>query len=282
MVALSGETYRLYNEIHGDNPGEPSTWAYHKALHRAALEGRIKSPPPAALTPNETATAIELFGTGDLTAAVNALPAGQYDSLEDRFGLLADWVLIRQRIHVAPEDRRRFLHLVGTASLDAGWQLRRNSEGDYSPDPKAQRFPPIGTVTALKPKQTITGLVDLWWKEAKATGRSQNTYDTYTAMPARAPFATPGVQSTGSRALRRPGTTWPDITSPVAAAVLGGIERAVGGRHQSVAIRRGLRRKPRCRAQAHGDQSGRWVLRMEHGELVQRITNFLADLGTAI
>jgi hypothetical protein len=83
LVALSGETYRLYKEIHGDNPGDPSAWAYHKALHRTTLEGRIKSPPPAALTPNEMNSAIELFGTGDLTAAVNALSAGQYDSLED-------------------------------------------------------------------------------------------------------------------------------------------------------------------------------------------------------
>ncbi|UWU75467.1 hypothetical protein N2603_36465 [Bradyrhizobium huanghuaihaiense] len=179
LVALSGETYRLYNEIHGDDPGEPSAWTYHKALHRAALEGRIKNPPPAALTPNETASAVELFGTGDLTAAVNARPAGQYDSLEDRFGLLADWVLIRQRIKLAPTERRRFLQLVGTASLDAGWQLRRNSEGDYSPDPKAQRFPAIETVKAIKPKQTITGLFDLWWAEAKATGRSKTTHDAY-------------------------------------------------------------------------------------------------------
>src|SRR5262249_8805283 len=67
----------------------------------------------------------------------------------------------------------------GTASLDAGWQLRRNAEGDYSPDPKAQRFPSIESVAAVKPKQTITGLLDLWWVEAKRTGRSQQTYDTY-------------------------------------------------------------------------------------------------------
>jgi integrase len=179
MVALSGGTYLLYQEIHGDNPGEPSAWSYHKALHRAALEGRIKNPPPAALTPNEADAARELFGDGDLTAAVNALPADQHDALEDRFGLLADWVLIRQRIHLNPNDRRRFLRLVATASLDAGWQLRRNAEGDYTPDIKALRFPSIETVTALKPKQTITGLLDLWWQEAKATGRSQKTYDTY-------------------------------------------------------------------------------------------------------
>lgn len=179
MVALSGETYRLYQEIHRDNPGEPDDWMYHKAFTRAALEGRIQNPPPAALMPNEANAAIGLFGTGDLTAAVDAMPVGRYDALEQRFGLLADWVLIRHRIHLSIEDRRRFLRLVGTASLDAGWQLRRHAEGDYSPDPKAQRFPSIESVVAVKPRQTITGLLELWWVEAKATGRSQNTYDTY-------------------------------------------------------------------------------------------------------
>jgi hypothetical protein len=75
LVALSGGTYLLYQEIHGDNPGEPSARSYHKALHRAALEGRIKNPPSAALTPNEADAARELFGDGDLTEAVNALRA---------------------------------------------------------------------------------------------------------------------------------------------------------------------------------------------------------------
>ncbi|QPF85517.1 hypothetical protein IC762_04065 [Bradyrhizobium genosp. L] len=179
MVALSGETYRLYQEIHRDNPGEADAWMYHKALSRAALEGRVRKPPPAALIPNETDAAIELFGRGDLSAAVDALPVDQHDALEDRFGLLADWVLIRHRIHLNSDVRRRFLRLVATASLDAGWQLRRNAEGDYSPDPKAQRFPPLESVAAVKPKQTITGLFDHWWTEAKATGRSQSTHDAY-------------------------------------------------------------------------------------------------------
>ena len=97
-------------------------------------------------------------------------PAGQYDALEERFELLADWVLIRQRIHLCPEDRKRFLRLIGIAALDAGWQLRRNAEGDYTPDPKAQRFLAIESVGAVRPRQTITSLFDLWWAEAKATG----------------------------------------------------------------------------------------------------------------
>lgn len=179
LVALSGAVYLLYQEIHGDNPGEPSAWSYHKALHRAALEGRISNPPPAALMPNEAGAARELLGEGDLTERVNALPVHQFDALEDRFGILADWVLIRYRIPLTPNDRRRFLQLVGTASLDAGWQLRRNAEGDYTPDVKALRFPSIETVTAVKPKLKITDLFELWWREAKATGRSQKTHDTY-------------------------------------------------------------------------------------------------------
>ena len=178
MVALSGEAYRLYCKVHEENPGEPLSWRYHKALDRAALEGRLASPPPTSLSPSEeTAIAAHLFGTGDLTA-VNALPAGTHDGLEARFGLLADWVLIRNRLNLARKDRLQFLQLIGTASLDARWQLRRNAEGDYSPDPKANRFPPLETVAAIKSKQTITGLLDLWWKEAKATGRTKSTHDT--------------------------------------------------------------------------------------------------------
>lgn len=128
---------------------------------------------------DETAIAADLFGSGDLTDTVNALPPDAHDGLEARFGLLADWVLIRHRINLPVKHRRRFLQLIGAASLDAGWQLRRNAEGDYSDDPKANRFPPIETVTALKPKVTITGLFDLWWAEAKATGRVEKTRRVY-------------------------------------------------------------------------------------------------------
>jgi hypothetical protein len=70
MVALSGAAYRLYNEIHADNPGEPGAWTYHKSLTRASLEGRIQNPPPAALTPDGASAALKLFGNGNLTEAV--------------------------------------------------------------------------------------------------------------------------------------------------------------------------------------------------------------------
>lgn len=179
MVALAGAVYHTYVWVHEDDPGEPGRWAWHKGLSRAILEGRIRDAPPATLRVDDGNAGLILFGTGDLTTTIDALPPGQHDGLERRFGLLADWALIRHRIHLASEKRKHFLKLVGAASLDASWQLRRNAEGDYRPDPMAQRFPPIESVAAVRPKQTITDLFNLWWKEAKATGRSQSTHDTY-------------------------------------------------------------------------------------------------------
>lgn len=179
MVALSGEVYRLYIEINESNPGEPLAWRQHKALHRATLEGRIGSPPDAIPIATDSLAADALFDADDLTASIDALPKDQHNALEQRFGLLADWALIRSRIHLASEDRQRFLHLVGTASLDAGWQLRRYSEGNYSPDPKAARFPAMDTMEAAKSRQTITGMFADWWKEAKVLGRSESTHDGY-------------------------------------------------------------------------------------------------------
>ena len=179
MVALSGEVYRAYVALNEADPGEPIAWRYHKALHRATIEGRIANPPAALLSATDAATATELFGSGDMTEAIDALPADRHDGLEDRFGLLADWILIRNRLNLSPNNRQRFLRLIGTASLDAGWRLRRNAEGDYSDDPKAKRFPAIETVAAVRPRQTITGLFYSWWTEAQALGRSKSTHDGY-------------------------------------------------------------------------------------------------------
>lgn len=177
LTALSGEVYRLYDSFHYENPGEPIAWRYHKALDRAVLEGRVANAPQAAIDPtDDESAALSLFGT-ELTSGVDALPPGTSDGLEQRFGLLADWVLIRHRLNLSSDDRKRFLRLVGRASLDAGWRLRRIAEGDYSDDPKALRFPAIETVTAIKPKVTFADLVTGWSKGARSRGLSTRTVD---------------------------------------------------------------------------------------------------------
>lgn len=81
MLMYAGVVYRTYVDVHEGDPGKPSDWAYHKALHRAVLEGRIPVAPAAALIHEDAAAAIELFGDGDLTQAVDELPANQHDGL---------------------------------------------------------------------------------------------------------------------------------------------------------------------------------------------------------
>ncbi len=177
MVALSKTAYDLYIEIYYDEPGSNFQWAAHKALSRAALEGRISNPPQAipGHAKADERLARELFGE-NLTAGIDAMEAGQFsDALDLRFGLIADWVLIHHQLSLTPDDRTRFLKLVATASIQSNWTLKRASIGDYSPDPEIERFPSTDTVKALRPKVTITDLFDGWWKEAKAIGRAENT-----------------------------------------------------------------------------------------------------------
>jgi len=69
------------------------------------------------------------------------------------------------------------------ALRDAFEHRQRNAEGDYSSDPKAARFPEWQASTAPKPTMrpavSLTGLVEAWWTEAKATGRKLSTYESY-------------------------------------------------------------------------------------------------------
>ncbi|MDR3440335.1 hypothetical protein [Telmatospirillum sp.] len=53
---------------------------------------------------------------------------------------------------------------------------------DFTPDPKAVRFPPFEAPAAgpaARKPATLTGPVEDWWKEASATGRKLSTYESY-------------------------------------------------------------------------------------------------------
>lgn len=180
LVALSGQVYRLHVDLHEANPGQPFQWRAAKALHRAVLEGRIIHAPTFSIEklPDDATMVAKLFGD-DLTAAINVLPVGDNAAaLEGRFGQLADFVLDQHAIKLAAEDRQTFLRLVASAAIDAGYRLKRAAGGDFSPDPKADRFPSIDTVVKRE-KTTVTSLLDDWWKEASATGRKIATYKAY-------------------------------------------------------------------------------------------------------
>ncbi|WP_316158578.1 MULTISPECIES: phage integrase N-terminal SAM-like domain-containing protein [unclassified Bradyrhizobium] len=178
LVALSGDVYRLYVEIYERDPGTTFQWAAHKAFARAAMEGRLKASAivPGQIARDEVDQASNIFGD-DLTAGVNALPPGEpYEALEARFGLLADWALSQRGIELDPDTRRKFMVQVASASIDAGWRLKRAAAGDYTPDPRAARFPPFETKDS---SVTLQSLLEGWWTEAAAVGRKQSTYEAY-------------------------------------------------------------------------------------------------------
>ncbi len=178
LVALSGEVYRLYVEQFHENPGTPDQWAAVKAFNRAASEGRLLVSPPALPNDLDTVTAAESAFGADLTSGINALPRSEgVPALETRFGWLTDWVLTKHGLMVDSETRSRLLALVGSAMTDAAWQLKRNAAGDYSPDPKASRFPKFeATGSAL----SLEALFDKWKAETKP---SASTLSTWKGLP---------------------------------------------------------------------------------------------------
>lgn len=175
LVALSGEVYRLFIEKFEENPGSPENWAAFKAFNRAAMEGRLLNAP--VLNPGEgqsSADAVAVFGS-NLTDGVNALPpsGATTAALERRFGRLTDWVLQKHGLAVEPETRERLLLQVGQAATDAAWALKRNASGDYSPDPKAVRFPPVQLASAVV---SLDALFDKWEAETKPSASTRTTW----------------------------------------------------------------------------------------------------------
>jgi integrase len=154
----------LFAETFGENPGKPEKWAAWKAFNRAAGEGRITSAPSVRSEPfDEVEAAKDRFGT-DLTTGVNALPRTEtVEGLESRFGEITNWVLAHHDLEVDEETRKSLLIEVYRAAQDAGWRLKRNAEGDYSPDPKQERFPPF----EKQPRLTLTKLFERWKSEVK-------------------------------------------------------------------------------------------------------------------
>ncbi|MGZ5877385.1 MAG: hypothetical protein ACXWKP_35555, partial [Bradyrhizobium sp.] len=178
LVALAGDVYRLYIEIFERDPGTTMKWAAHKAFNRAALEGRYRNVTPilpGQMDGAEEAEAEATFGPG-LTQGINALPPSDNgEALEQRFGRLASWVLARRGVELDRPTWVKFLEQVATATIDAGWTLKRYAAGDYSPDETVNRFPPDELGGGILISELFKG----WWHEARTLGRKTSTYVSY-------------------------------------------------------------------------------------------------------
>src|SRR5690606_3644923 len=104
---------------------------------------------------------------------------------EKVLGLLVDRLLLAKGIqHVDESSRAILLSAFWKALKDAFENRKRNVEGDYSPDPRAGRFPEWEfsdrkKISQNTPGISLMGLVEEWWSEAKATGRKPSTYESY-------------------------------------------------------------------------------------------------------
>lgn len=162
-TALAGELYRAWaSETHSER-----TLAI---VHTPEGWQRDHSEP-----------AIEAAG---FRALVSKIESAAVD-LEKTLGPLLDRLLLARGIAAVDEPSRiLLLDAFALALRDAFASRARNLEGDYSADPKAKRFPewqsPERTASeAPATKVSLKGLVEDWWKEAKATGRKPSTYESY-------------------------------------------------------------------------------------------------------
>ncbi|EKS29696.1 DUF6538 domain-containing protein [Afipia felis] len=134
IIRLAGVAYGDIVGIHPDNPGPASVWKQHI---RISEEARTKG------------------------------------KLEQWVGPYVDALLVKEQIKTTPECRREIIEETDHAIVQAARQRLKEAQGDYSPDPKANRFPKqksaeVGGVT-------ITALFKSWQTAHVADGLSPTT-----------------------------------------------------------------------------------------------------------
>lgn len=107
--------------------------------------------------------------------------------LESAVGALADKLLGRKGIMRLDADSRHTFLSVLPRALVEGMQARAKTlGGDFRPDEAASRFPIWEALPKEAPKGlpastlSLTGLVEAWWTEAQAAGKSESTRESYT------------------------------------------------------------------------------------------------------
>jgi len=147
IIALSGTVYKELTALRQDEPGPSSTWAHVLRLHQQARA------------------------------------AGK---LEQWVGGSVNEVLAREGLQIDTPSRERLIEAVDAAFIQAAQQLHRNAQGDYSPDPAANRFPewvpPDAAPKAIPEGGSVTTakLVERW-RTYHADKLAKNTLKRYGA-----------------------------------------------------------------------------------------------------
>lgn len=168
-TALAGELYRIWAD--GEN-----------SARSIAIEQR---PGGGWQRVGQTQADEEANWSAIVTMWERVGASGDPADLEKPLGPLVDRLLLSKGIRRVDDDSRPILLSAFWLALrDAFESRKKNIEGDYSPDPKVNRFPqwqaPKRKVSAPIPAGvSLTALVEDWWKEAKAAGRKPSTYESY-------------------------------------------------------------------------------------------------------
>lgn len=141
IVALSGIIYRDHMAAMDLEPGEPAVW-----VETLALLDRLAADP----------------------AEQERWYAPTIENLLLERGLVTD-----------DASKKRLVQEADKAFRQVAEQQLKRAEGDYSPDPKANRFPPV-TASHAKPKggaekPTIRAMFKLWERDHLANGKSPRT-----------------------------------------------------------------------------------------------------------
>ncbi len=115
------------------------------------------------------------FETLKLLDRVAAAP----EALERWYGPTVDTLLLERGIVTDDTSRQRLIQETDRAFRQVAEQQLKRAEGDYSPDPRANRFPPVEAATAPAnaptEKLSITALFKLWERDHLANGKSART-----------------------------------------------------------------------------------------------------------
>lgn len=125
-----------------------------------------------------------------LEQTAERLPEGNYAAeaeLEKIVGPLADRLLARKAIMAVDARTRDLIVRSLPRALADGMRARAKTiGGNFAPDETGKRFPtwraPEASRSAASQASgtlSLTDLVDAWWSEAKAAGKTESTHDSY-------------------------------------------------------------------------------------------------------
>lgn len=144
IVSLAGRVYqRLMADLENE-PGEPAIWEH--------------------------------------VARLNEQAAGDQKALKKWYGPTVDEILIEEGLCIDQATRKRLIIETQRAWEQATEQLLKRSQGDFSPDTNANRFPewtPNKKPNSHSPQVTISDLFENWKKDHLANGKSRSTINDF-------------------------------------------------------------------------------------------------------